>query len=301
MTFGNEADEATSKKIYHATRDKGINFFDCANNYVAGESECILGKLVHNHRDEVIITSKAYFPTSDNINDKGLGRRHLVKALDDSLRRLNTDFIDIYYAHAFDKETPLEETLYTLDSFVKQGKIRHIGLSNFSAWQVMKAVAITQRYNYAAINVIQPMYNLLKRQCETELLPMALSEEIGVVPYSPLGGGLLSGKYKISNTEGRFTKSEMYQKRYDDEIVYKTVDDFVNFAKQNNYNPVSLAIAWVESNKAITSTLIGARTLEQLKPALASLDINMTEELRMQITALSAEPALATDREEERS
>lgn len=294
MTFGGEADESTSKAIYQAAKDKGINFFDTANIYNNGTSEKILGKLIHEHRDKVIIATKAYFPTGEGVNDKGLGRGHLIKALDDSLKRLNTDYIDVYYAHAFDENTPLEETLATFDNFVKQGKVRYLGLSNFAAWQVMKAIAVTQQNNYTPISVIQPMYNLVKRQCESELLPMALSEGLGVASYSPLGGGLLTGKYKTGKKEGRFAESTMYQKRYNDEITYKTVDSYVDFANQNNLNPVSLAIAWVKAHKAITAPLIGARNLEQLKPALASLDIHMTEELRTKITDLSPEMVLAT-------
>lgn len=294
MTFGGEADEAASKKIYKASRDKGINFFDTANVYTKGASEKILGKLIHNHRDDVVIATKAFFPTGEGVNDKGLGRGHLIKALDASLKRLNTDYIDVYYAHAFDESTPLEETLATLDNFVKQGKVRYLGLSNFAAWQVMKAIAVADHNNYTPISVIQPMYNLLKRQCESELLPMALSEGIGVASYSPLGGGLLTGKYKTGKKEGRFAESVMYQKRYDDEITDRTVDAYVNFAKENNYNPVSLAIAWVKSHKSLTSPLIGARNLEQLKPALESVDITMNEELRAEITALSPELVLAT-------
>lgn len=294
MTFGGEADEATSKAIYHTVKDKGINFFDTANIYNNGTSEKILGKLIHEHRDKVIIATKAYFPTGEGVNDKGLGRGHLIKALDDSLKRLNTNYIDVYYAHAFDENTPLEETLATFDNFVKQGKVRYLGLSNFAAWQVMKAIAVTQQNNYTPISVIQPMYNLVKRQCESELLPMALSEGLGVASYSPLGGGLLTGKYKTGKKEGRFAESSMYQKRYNDEITYKTVDNYIDFANQNNLNPVSLAIAWVKAHKAITAPLIGARNLEQLKPALASLDIHMTEELRTKITDLSPEMVLAT-------
>lgn len=294
MTFGNESDEATSKSIYHASRDVGINFFDTANVYSDGESEKILGRLIHNHRDDVVIATKVFSPMREGVNNKGLGRRHLIKALDESLQRLSTDYIDIYYAHSFDESTPLEETLSTLDNFVKQGKIRYIGLSNFAAWQVMKAIAVTQQNHFTPISVIQPMYNLVKRQCESELLPMALSEGLGVASYSPLGGGLLTGKYKAGKKKGRFAVSKMYQKRYDNEIINRTVDAFVNFAKENNFNPVSLAVAWVKSHKAMTSPIIGARNLDQLKPSLASLDISMTKQLRAKITDLTPELELAT-------
>lgn len=294
MTFGNETDETNAKLIYNLAREKGINFFDCANIYANGESEKILGKLIHEHRHDVIITTKSFFPTGQGANDKGLGRKHLIQSLDDSLKRLNTDYIDIFYAHGFDNETPLEETLDTFDSFVKQGKVRYLGVSNFAAWQVMKTLAISQKNNSSPISVIQPMYSLLKRQTETELLPMAISEGLGVTSYSPLGGGLLTGKYKDNNVEGRFKESTMYQKRYSDHLIKKTTDDFVQFAKQNNYDPISLAISWVKSHQGITCPIIGARNTNQLLPALNSIDIEMTVELRNVITALSETPPTAT-------
>jgi len=300
MTFGDEADKAMCKELYSLSRDKGINFFDCANVYANGESERILGQLIKEHRDEVVITTKAYYPTGSNINDKGLSRFHLTKELEKSLKRLNTDYIDIYYLHSFDTETPLEESLSTLNDFVKQGKVLYVGLSNFAAWQVMKAISITKEYKYNPIVCIQPMYNLLKRQCESEILPMSNSEKLGVVSYSPLGGGLLTGKYaKKVDEEGRFKTNKMYQKRYLDKINKDIVKQFIRFAENNNYDPVGLAIAWVSSHNNITAPIIGARNTKQLKPALASLDIKLTENLRNEISGFSLTPALATDRKEE--
>lgn len=301
MTFGDGADEAMSTKIYGQSRDKGINFFDCANVYAGGESEKILGKLIHNHREDVIITTKVFYPTGKKSNDRGLGRVHLTQELDKSLRRLNTNYIDLYFMHSFDEKTPLYESLSTFNEFVKQGKIRYIGVSNFAAWQVMKAIAITEKFDYAPIACIQPMYNLLKRQCESEILPMAKSENLGVMPYGPLAGGLLTGKYQATNKpkEGRFNTNKMYQKRYDVNEINKTVHKFIEFSRNNNFNPVSLAIAWVNSNKIITSPIIGARNVEQLKPALDSLDINISSDLRRRISSFSLKPASATDRNEE--
>ena len=173
MTFGSEADEKESANIYAAALDKGINFFDCANLYAGGNSEKILGKLIKDHREEVVISSKAYFPVDSYAGGgaitwgRGLNRTHLTRALDDSLKRLGTDYIDIYYMHRFDDNCSLEESLSTLNDFVHQGKINYIGLSNFAAWQYMKAVSITKMHNYAPIACIQPMYNLLKSQCES--------------------------------------------------------------------------------------------------------------------------------------
>lgn len=300
MTFGDQADKVMSKKLYGLCRDKGINFFDCANGYAKGESEKILGRLIKDHREEVIITTKAYFPTSADVNGRGLSRFHLIKSLDASLKRIQTDYIDLFYLHHFDEETPLEETLSTLNDFVRQGKVLYLGLSNFAAWQVMKAIAITERNGWAPIACLQPMYNLLKRQCESEILPMAISEGLGVFPYSPLAGGWLTGKYlKNRETEGRFQVSKMYQQRYEEESNQQGTQQFLDFAQTNGYNPVSLAIAWVGGHPGITAPIVGARNIEQLEPALAALDIDLSTETRQAISELTLAPAIATDRAEE--
>lgn len=301
MTFGDGADEQTSATLYGMCRDKGVNFFDCANVYAKGESERILGRLIKAHRDEVVIATKAYFKTSDDINGRGLSRFHLTKSLEQSLKRLDTDYVDLFYLHHFDEETPIEESLSTVNDFVRQGKVLYLGLSNFAAWQVMKSISITQLQNLAPIACIQPMYNLLKRQCESELLPMAASEGLGVFPYSPLAGGWLSGKYINAQPEvGRFRTSKMYQKRYEQERNKETTQAFLDFAKEKNYHPVSLAIAWVGSNPTITAPIIGARNAEQLGPALAAIDLALSESDRNTLSTFSLSPAIATDRSEER-
>ena len=301
MTFGEAADEATSKQLYKMCKDAGINFFDCANGYAKGKSEEILGKLIKSHRDETVVTTKVYFKTNKDINSGGLSRFHMTKALEASLKRMGTDYVDIYYLHHFDENTSLEETLQTLNDFVRQGKVLYIGVSNFAAWQIMKAISICNRMNLSPISCIQPMYNLLKRQVESEILPMAISESLGVFTYSPLAGGLLSGKYLQEKTEeGRFDTSTMYQKRYQDKTNQEVVMAFNKFAADHNYNPVSLAIAWAGAHPGVTAPIIGARNVDQLKPALDALGIPMDQELRSAITALSLSPGLATDREEER-
>ena len=302
MTFGAEADEQTSSEIYATARDAGINFFDCANGYAGGASEQILGKLVHNHRDEVLVASKVYFPTGKGVNQRGLSRFHMTKALDASLKRLNTDYLDVYYLHHFDSETDLFETLSTLNDFVRQGKVLYIGISNFSAWQTMKAVAITQSRDWAPISCVQPMYNLIKRQAESEILPLAQSEGLGVFSYSPLAGGLLTGKYidKAEPVDGRFDTNTMYQKRYEHQVNTQVVSSFNDFCQQRKLDPVATAISWVAAHDGITAPIIGARNIAQLKPALDAAKEIMTSELRSEISALSLAPALATDREEER-
>ncbi|MCC3859797.1 aldo/keto reductase [Pseudemcibacter aquimaris] len=308
MTFGAGADEQASAEIYKASRDKGINFFDCANLYAGGQSEQILGNLIKDHREEVVISSKAYFPVDSYAGGgaetwgRGLNRTHLTRALDDSLKRLNTDYIDVYYMHRFDEDCTLEESLSTLNDFVRQGKINYIGLSNFAAWQYMKAVGITRQHNYAPIACIQPMYNLLKRQCESEILPMAESEKLGVFSYSPLAGGVLTGKYLVDNkdgVDGRLNEMAMYKKRYEATRNEYIAADFVNYARENGLDPISLAIRWAGTNSAITAPIIGGRSAEQLMPSLNSVDIEMTDEMRAEISALSVAPETATDRSEE--
>ncbi len=301
MTFGDGADEAESGRIYGLCRDSGINVFDCADVYADGVSERILGRLIRDHRDDVILATKAYYPVGGGVNERGLSRYHLTKALEGSLKRLGTDYVDVYYMHAFDEETPLEESLMTLNDFVRQGKVLYLGISNFAAWQIMKAMAITEAHNLAPVTCIQPMYNLLKRQCESEILPMAQSEGLGVLPYGPVAGGYLTGKYlKETSGKGRFETDPAYQKRYQQAQDHEAAERFVTFAKENGYHPVSLAIAWVASHPAVTAPLIGARSAAQLGPALASLDIDMDPELQQTVSNLSLAPALATDREEER-
>jgi len=303
MSFGGEADESTSAAMYRRCREVGINFFDCANVYAGGRSEEILGRLIAGEREQVIITSKVYFPVGEDLNARGATRRHITRAIEDSLRRLNTDRLDVYFIHRFDDTTPLEETLRALDDLVRQGKILYPAASNFAAWQVVKALGISERHGWARFECIQPMYNLVKRQAEVELLPMAQSEKIGVISYSPLGGGLLSGKYGRDRRpeSGRLMENKMYQTRYGDQLVYEVADAFTNFARAHGYDPAALAVAWVGSHPGITAPIIGSRNLEQLEGSLKSIDIHMTPELREEISALSPAPPPATDRNEERT
>lgn len=303
MSFGGDADPDTSAQLYQICRDAGINFFDCANVYAGGKSEEILGKLIHSHRDEVIITSKVYFPVGEDVNARGASRRHIMRSVEASLRRLNTDWIDIYFIHHFDDFTDLEQTLRALDDLVQQGKILYPAASNFAAWQIMKALGISQQHGWAAFEVIQPMYNLAKRQAEVEILPMAQAEQLAVIPYSPLGGGLLSGKYGLDKKpeRGRLVENKMYQVRYGDPSLYALAERFSELARSYGYEPAPLAVAWVASHPAVTAPIIGARHPDQLRQILKCLEIEMTPELRAEISALSPEPPPATDRNEERT
>ncbi|HET6341688.1 MAG TPA: aldo/keto reductase [Gemmatimonadota bacterium] len=301
MTFGGAADARTSRAIFDRCREAGINLFDCANVYENGLSEEILGDLVTDCRDEVLVTSKAFFPTGEDPNAQGASRRHLRRAVEGSLLRLNTDRIDLYFIHRFDGKTGLEETLRALDDLVREGKILYTAASNFAAWQVEKALGISALRGFVRFKALQPMYNLVKRQAEVEILPMAEAENLAVFPYSPLGGGLLTGKYAGNERPagGRLVESEMYQIRYRN--TYDTAERFAAFARERGWQPAALAVAWVGGHPAVTAPLIGARNLEQLEGSLAALEIDMTPELRAEISALSPEPPPATDRNDELS
>ena len=303
MTFGGVADEKESASMFKLSRDAGINFFDCANVYESGRSEEILGKLIANSREQLIITSKVYFPTSDDVNARGGTRKHIITAVNDSLKRLNTDYIDLYFLHRFDEFTPLEETLRALEDLVRHGKVLYLGASNFAAWQVAKSLGIAAKNGWSQFECIQPMYNLVKRQAEVEIFPMVLSENIGVISYSPLGGGLLTGKYGIRKRPkaGRLIENKMYEKRYGDPNVFEIAEKFSHFAKDQNLSPISLAVAWVASHPAVTAPIIGGRNSKQLKESLKSVDIKMTKKLRSIISAFSPEPPVATDRNEEQT
>jgi len=303
MSFANEADEAASAAMFGRCRDAGVNFFDTADVYAHGRSEEILGRLIHDCRDQVVLASKAYFPTGTGPNDRGTSRYHLVRAVEASLRRLGTDRIDLFYLHRWDDDTGLDDTLRTLDLLVAQGKILHPAVSNFAAWQVAHAHGVARRHGWAPPVCVQPMYNLVKRQAEVEILPMAAALGLGVCPYSPLGGGLLSGKYGVDRRPdgSRLVANAMYATRYGDAVNFEVAGAFTALAAELGVHPASLAIAWVAGHPAVTAPIIGARNLEQLAPCLAAADVAMTGELRARIAALSPAPPPATDRNEETS
>ena len=303
MSFGSTADEEASAAMFHLCREAGINFFDCANVYAAGRSEEILGKLIADCRDDLVITTKVASAAGDDVNASGLSRRHILMAVEDSLRRLGTDRIDVYFFHKFDADTPIEESLRAVDDLVRQGKILYPAVSNWAAWQIAKALGISAREGLARFECVQPMYSLAKRQAEVEILPLAQAEQMGVIPYSPLGGGLLTGKYGVGKRpeSGRLVENQMYIKRYSLEQYYETAERFTAHAKERGVHPATLAVAWVMSHPAITAPIIGARSVEQLESSLAAVEVEMTDEWRAEISALSVEPPPATDRLEEKS
>ncbi len=301
MSFGGDADEAESGRMYAACREAGINFFDCADGYTRGEAERILGRLMAHERDDLVVTSKCFVPMGEDINAQGANRRHILQAVEASLTRLGTDRLDVLFMHRWDMGVPLEETLRALEKLVADGKVLYLGASNYAAWQVATGLGISARMGWPRFDVLQPMYSLVKRQVEAEILPLARAEGLAVMPYSPVGGGLLSGKYGPGTRPdaARIITNPEYAKRYGEDWVYDVAERFTGFAQARGVHPVSLAVAWAAAHPDVTCPIIGARSLEQLQPSLDSVDIDMTDELRAEISALSRTPPPATDRLEE--
>ena len=291
--------------MFQRCREAGINFFDTANVYAAGRSEEILGKLIAPCRDEIIISSKVGFSPLAGINVSGLSRRHLMLAVEASLKRLMTDRLDFYFLHGLDPKTPLDETLRALDDLVHQGKILYPAVSNWAAWQIATALGTSAREGLARFQCIQPMYSLVKRQAEIEIFPLAMSEKLGAISFSPLASGLLSGDYDRTRKpeRGRLVENPLYVKRYGNPVYYTIAGRLRAHAKDKGLSAASLAIAWVMSHPAITAPIIGADNMDQLELSLGALDIQMTSEWRDEISHLSREiePAPATDRSEEKS
>ncbi|MFP4355104.1 MAG: aldo/keto reductase [Phycisphaerae bacterium] len=302
MSFGGDADEAMSGKMFNRCREAGINFFDCANVYAGGKSEMILGKRIADCREQLVITSKVATPVGEGPNSGGLSRRHIHQQIDLTLQRLGTDRLDVYFCHHFDPKTPLEVTFRAFEDLIRAGKILHVGLSNWSAWQIALAIGTCRQLGLSTPAVLQPMYSLAKRTCEIEILPLAADQNLGVIPYSPLGGGLLTGKYLggRDKVKGRIATNQMYAKRYGDQKYDRVAADFVDYAEKSDHNPVTLAVAWVKAHPAVTAPIIGARNLDQLEDSLAAADLDLSETQRQEITDLTPPVPLATDRTEEK-
>ncbi len=302
MSFGGEADAAAAAAMYAACRARGINFFDCADAYSKGKAEQTLGRLMAHERDALIVTTKCFNPMGPDLNAGGANRRHITGAVEASLKRLGTDRVEVLFMHRWDETVPLEETLRALEDLVRAGKVLHLGASNYTAWQVAKGLGISERRGWARFDVIQPMYSLVKRQVEAEILPLARAEGLGVITYSPVGGGVLSGKYGPDKRpeSGRIVTNAGYAGRYGEDWVFETAGRFSTLAAARGHHPVSLAVAWVAANPDVTAPIIGARNLTQLQPSLEALEIDMTPELRAELSALGRTPPPATDRLEEK-
>ena len=302
MTFGLQCDEAQSHAILDAAAAGGINFLDTADAYpvggaldTVGRTEEIIGRWLRGRRQRCIIATKCFFPMGPDLWDRGNSRKHILDAIDGSLRRLGTDYIDLYQLHGYDPETPLDETLEALDTVVRSGKVRYVGCSNFAAWRLARALGRSEVRNLVKFASVQPRYNLLFRQTERELLPLCREENIAVIPYNPLAGGLLTGKHDPSRppTDGtRFTlgrAAKMYTERYWKEREFATVSAFTVAAREAGVEAATLAVAWVLANPAITAPIIGASKPAQLAASLAAVDYALDPALKQRLDALSIE------------
>ncbi|ETA50290.1 aldo/keto reductase [Ponticoccus alexandrii] len=292
MQFGGKADEAASRALYDACRAAGLSHFDSAYVYTDGASETLLGRFVATEaREDLFIATKA--------NMAGGGTRAgILDSFEGSRKRLDMEVVDLFYMHRWHAETPLEETFQTLAELQQAGKIRYIGVSNYAAWQVMKAQAVAASFG-TRIDAIQPMYNLVKRQAEVEILPMCASEGIVPVPYSPLGGGLLSGKYARGEA-GRLTESDQYARRYSEGSMFDTAAALENVAQELGTHSATLAVAWAARHPAQPHPILSARSVEQLRPSLEGMRYAMDDALYDRLSTLSPTPPPATDRLEER-
>ncbi len=294
MTFGLQVDEPGSMRILDTAFEHGLNFLDTADAYplggtldTIGETERIIGRWMQQrgNRKDLILASKCWAPTHRGPNAYGLSRQHVMDSIDASLERLQTDHIDLYQAHAYDPRIPIEETLRAFDDLVSSGRVRYVGCSNYPAWRLGEALAAAERLNITGYVSVQPRYNLLYREIETELLPLCHSAGLGVLVYNPLAGGFLSGKY--DRNEGlkdntRFTlgtAAERYQERYWQDAQFDAVAELKQVVDQRGLNMVSVALAWVLKQPAITSAIIGASRAEQLPASLSALDLELDEDL----------------------
>lgn len=291
MTFGAGADEAMAFKLMDRFMEAGGNFLDTANVYNSGLSEEIVGRWIKDRgvRNKIVLATKVYGNVGPGPNEGGLSRIHIQQAVEDSLQRLQTDVIDIYQIHRWDFDAPPEETLETLTDLVRQGKVRYIGASNLKAWHLCTYRDLAEKHNWSHFVSLQPLYNALNRSIENEVLPYCAEKGIGVIPYNPLAGGVLTGKYKRGQPlpeATRLSDSEAYRERYLTDTMFDIVEDFVAAAEARGVTPAQLALAWMLAEPRLTSPIIGARNLDQLNDTLGGLDINLTPEERAAIPAI---------------
>ncbi len=299
MTFGSEADEATSHDLLDTYLAAGGNFVDTADVYSGGASEEIIGTWLAAHptqAQQVVLATKARFSKGPGPNDLGTSRRHLIRALDASLRRLGVEHIDLYQLHAWDAVTPLEETLRFLDDAVSSGKIGYYGFSNFLGWQLTKAVHLARAHGFTPPVTLQPQYNLLVREIESEVVPAALDAGMGLLPWSPLAGGWLTGKYRRDADPTGATRlgedpergMEAWQPRNALERTWQILGVVQDVAREVGANPARVALAWLEAQPAVTSVILGARTTDQLTDNLGAVAVELSAEQLARLTAVSA-------------
>ncbi len=283
MTVGREMDEAASLRMIDRFIEAGGNFIDTADVYTNGRSEEIVGKALEGRRHDFVLATKVRFRMGPGSNDTGLSRRHIVDGCEASLRRLRTDYIDLYQAHCWDPYTPLEETLAAFDDLVHADKVRYVGVSNFTAWQLMKALWLSDKHGWACFVCLQARYNLVDRQVEHELLPICREEGLGVISWGPLGGGFLSGKYerdKPMPQDARIATAQPhwpeFMERQGTERNWRTLEAMKEVARQRGKSPAQVALAWLLAQPGVTAPIVGARTMEQLEDNLGCVGWQLT-------------------------
>ena len=305
MTFGSRpgprtvpgADEKISTDILDRYLASGGNFIDTADGYAEGRSEEILGKALKGRRDSVVLATKVFFPSGSGVNDKGLSRKHILWGIEASLRRLATDYVDLYQVHCWDSHTPIAETLSALDTLVQQGKVRSIGCSNFAAWQLAKALGVSALHGLARFECLQPQYSLVCRSADRELLPLCRSEEVGVIAWSPLAGGFLSGKYRSSQpppASSRLAESDPASRRWTERFLteanFRLLGILEDAGRELGKSVAQTALAWTLHVPGMTSVIIGARTVEQLDQNLGSAGWQFPAELWRKVDEATALP-----------
>jgi 1-deoxyxylulose-5-phosphate synthase len=290
MTFGHQCDEPTSFAIMSKAAEKGVTFIDTADVYpvpptpeTAGRTEEFVGRWLKGQRDRYVLATKCRMRVGHEANDEGLSRRHIMKAVDDSLRRLQTDYIDLYQPHSPDPETPLEETLRALDDVVRQGKVRYLGCSNYPAWQTALAIGASAAHDWARFDSVQVRYNILYREIEAELVPLCRDQGIGIMVYNPLAGGFLTGRYQTLGTPPPGTRfslgktGDLYRERYWKAAQLEAVQKIAKVTRPTR-SLTQIAVAWVLAQPEITSAIIGASKVEHLDESLAAVDVTLEPE-----------------------
>ena len=299
MTFGRELDDKGSKELIDLFIDAGGNFLDTADVYSQGSSEEITGKAVQDKRDDLVIATKVRFAMGDGLNDVGTSRKHIMAGAEASLRRLGTDYIDLYQVHCWDAITPLEETLSALTDLVRQGKVRYIGISNFSGWQIMKAMSVSRTHGFESFVSLQPQYSLVERNLEYELLPVCLDQGIGILPWGPLGGGFVSGKYRKgeqppedSRIAGASSDMEESWERRANERNWGIVDVLGSISEETGKSYSQVALNWLLNKPGVTAPILGARKLDQLEDNLGATGWKLDDKHMQQLDESSQPPPL---------
>jgi aryl-alcohol dehydrogenase-like predicted oxidoreductase len=293
MTFGHGTDEAEAKRMVDLAFDAGVNFFDTANSYAGGESEVLLGKALKGRRRDAVVATKFFNPMGGGPNDSGMSRLHIMQAIEDSLRRLQMDYVDIYYIHHVDRQTPLEEMLRALDDLVHQGKVRYIACSNYEAWRLMEAVWTSESKGLARFAAYQPQYSLVVRDIEQEIIPVCQLKGIGVVVWSPLAGGFLTGKYRPGERRVTGARSEegwAYPERFFAANADETLDVLLQTAETLGRSPAQVAVRWTLEQPAITSAIVGARTVTHFRDNLGATGWRLEGELLARLNKVSRLP-----------